>query len=102
VFSAAAVGVAFWYSTVTLARRMHRRLVRMLGGRCALCGTRHRLEIDHPRGRRVGNRTVRLRVNFTTRVRRYWLEYARGVRLRPLCRNCNARDGGGRRIRRAA
>jgi len=57
-------------------------------GRCAQCKsykTIDRLEIDHVDGRDWDP----ARVSGRTRINRYWDEYARGVRLRSLCRKCN-------------
>jgi hypothetical protein len=59
---------------------------------CAECGANfclEDLEIDHRDGRTWDIR----RLNFLDRIRRQWREYWRGVRLRALCRSCNAADG---------
>ena len=65
-------------------------------GLCARCGTVHHLsnlEVDHIDGRKWKLSDVAA----STRYSRYWREYKAGVRLRALCRGCNAQDGGGRR-----
>jgi len=67
-------------------------------GICAKCGAYHsfdRLEIDHVDGRDWNLR----KVNAWRRVARYWREFLSGVRMRVLCRSCNA-DGS--RFRREA
>lgn len=70
-------------------------LINVLGGRCASpfkdprCTLLERLEVDH-----VDGREWRLDgVKFYQRIERYLDEYKRGVRLRVLCRSCNAIDG---------
>jgi len=77
-----------------LARELRFRLVVELGGVCAYCGDSGiPLEIDHPDGR-----TWRAReTSQLQRVKLYRRELESGVRLRVLCRSCNARTGGGRR-----
>lgn len=66
--------------------------------RCADCSRRcalEDLEIDH-----VGGRTWYGRhLNFLDRIRRQWSEHDRGVRLRALCRTCNASHGATLRYR---
>lgn len=66
-------------------------LILVLGGKCEMCGGTllSVLEIDHPNGRNWQPRDY----NRLTRVLRYCDEHARGVRLRVLCRRCNAMDG---------
>jgi hypothetical protein len=60
--------------------------------RCQMpaCGRRCRawdgLEVDHVDGRDWSPR----KLNRWSRVARYWREYEAGVRLRALCRSCNA------------
>lgn len=55
-----------------------------------------RLEVDHVDGRHwEPRRTSRL-----VRALRYWDEFRAGVRLRAVCRSCNATTGGGRRYGR--
>lgn len=59
---------------------------------CARCRrpTPHEdLEVDHVDGRTWCGR----RLNFLDRIRRQWVEYVDGVKLRALCRACNASDG---------
>lgn len=59
--------------------------------RCAGCGEQHdleTLEIDHRDGRTWDWSAI----NFLDRIRRIWREYDTGVRLRALCRQCNAAD----------
>lgn len=74
---------------IALAAEYHAMLVCRLGGKCAECGTEMGLEIDHMDGRDwvVG------KLPPLPRVKRYWQEFFRGVRLRVLCRSCNGRDG---------
>lgn len=71
------------------ARQMYNSLILTLGGRCAQCGddgTNAPLEVDHTHGRNwVLNREA-----WHMRVRRYWLEFLRGVELRCLCKSCNS------------
>jgi hypothetical protein len=61
-------------------------------GRCAECGAAHeieQLEVDHADGRTWYGRGL----NFLDRIRRQWRELDAGVRLRALCRSCNASQG---------
>lgn len=46
-------------------------------------------EIDHVDGRLWSAKATAPH----TRAKRYWSEFLAGVRLRVLCRECNARDG---------
>jgi hypothetical protein len=60
-------------------------------GICAKCRcyqSLDRLEVDHIDGRDWNLRSV----NAWRRVARYWREFLSGIRLRVLCRSCNA-DG---------
>lgn len=65
-------------------------------GQCDACQQwfpYEQLTIDH-----VDGRTWDLKkLSRWGRVAKYWKEFLAGVRLRPLCPNCNSRDGGGRR-----
>jgi hypothetical protein len=59
---------------------------------CGRCGARHDLEdleVDHVDGCTYDKRELAA----WTRAARYWQEHDRGVRLRALCRSCNASDG---------
>lgn len=103
---------------MTRAKRMHRRLIEVLTKMERIhllddyvlripvcwgfdCLETKGLEIDHPNGRRVSNRDPRhRRKSFAARVKEYWLAFAAGESLQVLCRSCNVRDGGGRRIGR--
>lgn len=69
-------------------RRGRRRLIDELGGRCAWCGRRSRLEFDHlePRDWQP-EKTARW-----VRLARYRREAAAG-KVQLLCRSCNARKG---------
>lgn len=69
-------------------------IIRLLGGRCALCGEgrMYCLEIDHPKGRDYAIEKLAP----WQRVKRWGQELSRGE-LRVLCRKCNAQEGGGRR-----
>lgn len=61
-------------------------------GRCAKCCCYRSfdlLEVDHVDGCVWDKR----KVNAWTRAARYWRELKQGVRLRALCRGCNASDG---------
>jgi hypothetical protein len=61
-------------------------LIELLGGRCAMCGQDWGLEVDHEDGKDWCAREE----NSRTRIRRYWQEYQRGVKLRALCKGCNS------------
>lgn len=64
--------------------------------RCKGCARRmqvHKLEVDHVDGRTWQWHTL----NALDRIRRMWHEHRRGIRLRALCRRCNAIDGAARR-----
>jgi hypothetical protein len=65
----------------------------LLGGSCAVCGSREDLTIDHEAGRDWKIE----RVSRHARVTRYLAEYLDGVPLRILCIECNGRDGTWRR-----
>jgi 5-methylcytosine-specific restriction endonuclease McrA len=85
---------------VNVADELRLALLRILApdGRCAECGRRFgvkRLEIDHVHGRTWSARAL----SRPQRVLRYWTEYLARVRLRALCRSCNAIDGNHRRWR---
>lgn len=68
------------------ARRERARLIQELGGRCASCGARERLEIDHIHGTtwRLASKSRWMRVILYRREARQGL-------LQVLCRHCNAR-----------
>ena len=71
-------------------------------GRCRMCNRRPRrglgaLEVDHVNGRDWAPRDLPMH----QRIARYWQEYRDGVKLRALCRRCNAKDGAHRRGRAA-
>lgn len=71
------------------ARAQLRGLLLILApdGRCALCKKRRRaLELDHVDGAGWSRRAL----NRWARVNRYIREFQSGVRLRALCRVCNA------------
>lgn len=61
-------------------------LIRRLGGKCAECGKKRALEVDHPKGRDY----VLRQLSQAQRVRRYLDEERRGVKLRALCKKCNS------------
>ena len=65
-------------------------LKHLLGGRCALCRERRFavLEIDHVDGCTWEQK----RLNTQSRWYRYLREYRSGVKLRLLCRTCNAAE----------
>ena len=58
-------------------------------GRCATCKRKRPLEVDHVDGCTWSRRSL----NRWARVNRYVREFRSGVRLRALCRSCNASDG---------
>lgn len=74
-----------------VARLLRHLLILVLGGKCEKCGGTllEVLEIDHVDGCTWSRRAVPSHL----RVERYWQEYREGVRLRVLCRRCNAQDG---------
>lgn len=69
-------------------RRRRAQLIAFLGGCCAKCHAREKLEFDHPRGRSWQPR----KLSRHNRIARYWAD-ARAGNLRLLCRSCNGRDG---------
>lgn len=82
----------------SLARRERLRqsywdLITALGGMCEGCVIGDELQIDHVDGRDWEPNKVSL----SKRLKIYWDEFQRGVRLRVLCKVCNRRDGGYRR-----
>ncbi len=58
-------------------------------GRCAACNEPGAIEVDHVDGRDWSPRAL----SKTQRTARYWDELDQGVKLRALCRSCNASDG---------
>jgi hypothetical protein len=83
---------------VDLADRLRVSLLCVLAPewRCAKCGTSHEvedLEVDHIDARDWSGRAL----SRLQRAKRYWSEFLAGVRLRALCRSCNAIDGNHRR-----
>lgn len=81
-----------------LAARRKRALVNMLGGKCAKCGSRENLTIEHVAGRDWDIR----KFSSWQRLKRYWAEYNQGVSLCVLCLSCNSADGNVWRKRYAA
>lgn len=71
--------------TKAMVKRRRKALIERLGGKCAECGTRRRLEFDHPRGRDYDP----ARLSQWRRIKRYE-EDARAGNLRVLCRFDNA------------
>lgn len=70
------------------ARRLKRKLLALLGGRCHICGTSRKLEFDH-----LVPRTWRSRdLTWHRRLKRYEREIAEG-KVKAACRSCNARKG---------
>lgn len=61
------------------------KLIRALGGKCALCGSEERLEFNH----KFGRNWIAEKKNSMTRMRLYLEDYENG-KLRLLCRTCNA------------
>lgn len=92
-----ASGKSSWTSLdyATYAATLREMLLRKLApdGRCQepSCGKKPRkranLQIDHQDGRTWDLR----RMNRWARAKRYWREYEDGVRLRALCKPCNAK-----------
>lgn len=68
------------------AKRERERLIQELGGACAYCGARRRLEIDHIKG----TTWVLAKKSRWMRVVIYRREAMNGL-LQVLCRHCNAR-----------
>lgn len=66
-------------------KRRRAALIAKLGGRCAKCGGRWRLEFNHPKGRDWDP----ARLNQRSRIARYEREAARGL-VDLGCRRCNA------------
>lgn len=66
-------------------------LIRRLApsGKCAECGKKGALEVDHVHGRGWDPAAL----SHQQRLDKYWSEYDAGKKLRALCRECNARDG---------
>ena len=85
-------------SSNALASELRVALLRVLApeSKCAECGAivdLEALEIDHRDGRSWSARLL----SRLDRARRYWTEFLDGVRLRALCRSCNAIDGNRRK-----
>lgn len=80
-WSASAVG----RRTKAMVRRRRAALLARLGGRCAVCGTKERLEFDHPLGRDYDPASL----SGWRRIKRYEAD-ARAGNLRVLCRYDNA------------
>ena len=71
-----------------MAWRRREALIDSLGGKCVVCGTKKKLEIDHINGRDwEPNKKSRW-----TRVVIYEREAKEG-KLQVLCRSCNAKKG---------
>jgi hypothetical protein len=71
-----------------LARKMRRMIFKALGRICRNCGTKQRLEFDHPTGR-----TWKAdQYSGLTRIRMYWKDFKKR-KLSVLCRHCNASIG---------
>lgn len=90
--------------TQRLAIRQHRKLLRLLGGKCAWCGeTRiELLQVDHPNGRRMPNHHPDHRKkSLEAKVRELWMEYASDVPQQDLCKKCNSKDGRRRQLERS-
>lgn len=69
----------------TIKARMRRKaLIKMMGGRCAICRTRQNLEFDHPSGRSWCTR----KVSMWQRMKLYEEEWEAG-KIRLLCGHCN-------------
>jgi hypothetical protein len=67
-------------------RRVKAEVLGALGGACAKCRSRRRLEVDHV----DGCTWVQRKLNSEHRWYRFRAELRAGVRLRALCRRCNA------------
>lgn len=84
-------------------KRLYLQLIERLGGECAICKSKDRLQVDHCslEGRVWKSDSLA----FRDRVSRYLREEARGIPLRVLCIHHNSADGSRRRwekYRRAA
>jgi len=80
-----------WKETCRKALRYYQRrmeLIEKLGGKCAECGYKKRLEIDHIKGRDWEPS----KKSRWTRIARYEREAKEG-KLQVLCRWCNASKG---------
>lgn len=75
------------------AKRRRRALVTKLGGVCADCGSKRRLEIHHVEGRTWDVE----KLSPQCRAARYWREYREGIPLAVLCKSCNSKRGDPRR-----
>ncbi len=74
----------------TRAKSLRYRLLKVLSGGkpfCAECKTNHYpdLELDHVNGITWDAR----KVNYSTRIYRFWREYRNDVPLQVLCHDCN-------------
>ena len=71
------------------AKRKRRELIEILGGKCEICHTTEKLEVDH-----VDGRDYELaKISQDQRIIRYMREYREGKRLRVLCKSHNANAG---------
>lgn len=73
------------------AKRMFDDLISRLGAICELCeedGKNAPLEVDHVDGR--GWEKPAREYRYDQRVKRYYEEFMRGVKLRVLCKPCNS------------
>lgn len=96
------------YDAIRTARAIRQRVALVVaitepghagGVLCAICRTEHDpadMEIDHVDGIGWDHASMNMRM----RVARYWREHRAGIRLRGLCRSCNARDGSRRMWKR--
>ena len=64
--------------------KMREKLIRDMGGKCVLCGSKEKLEVDHKDGRTWDIK----KLNRVMRVKRYRAEFEAGL-VRLLCKNCN-------------
>jgi hypothetical protein len=81
--------VNWWRQTgwhLARAAEIKTHLINALGDRCDLCGSGEALEIDHVDGRKWRLSSV----SSHRRWKRSLEEFENGVRLRLLCRSCNA------------
>lgn len=72
-------------------RRRRALLKKKLGGKCAWCSARAKLQFDHKYGRDWDPS----KVNRWTRIARYWREAEEGL-IQMLCQTCNINKGNGR------
>lgn len=74
-----------WQQEKAQAKKLWDKLIEVLGGKCAECGTRKNLSINHVDGRSWSV----VDCAYVKRVKRYWTEYKSGVKLNVMCGSHN-------------